>query len=178
MKLDRSLLRDPRRRRPASAGRFCYCRRMVITIRPAAAAAALVLLIAACAGSGDAQPTESTSTDNTAAAAGDLPDPCALVAQDDVDAIFGGPSPTVVAGDVSGPGDSGGGRACSWSAGPSGLCVSVFVKVPGGERRLLSALGCRYPSAAGRSGGRAIGTDAASIDIPKRVGNGSASCWR
>jgi hypothetical protein len=101
---------------------------MVISIRPAAAAAALVLLIAACGGSGDAQPTESTSTDNTAAAAADLPDPCALVAQDDVDAVFGGSSPTAVAGDVSGPGDSVGGRSCSWSAGTSSLWVSVFVK--------------------------------------------------
>lgn len=79
---------------------------------------------------GGAPTATSAEPESTAEpSASDLPDPCALVLQADVDALLGGPGGPGDSGDVSGPGDTVGGRSCSWSQGfGSTLRVSIFVR--------------------------------------------------
>jgi hypothetical protein len=58
----------------------------------------------------------------------DLPDPCALVEQEDVDLLFGGSAPDGQTTLVTGPGGVPGGRSCSWSRGFAGARVSIFTR--------------------------------------------------
>ncbi len=76
-------------------------------------------------GNSDPDPDESAST--APLTAEELPDPCTLVEQDDVDDLFGGPSPTAKSRNVTGPGDSVAGRSCSWSR-VAAASVSVFLE--------------------------------------------------
>lgn len=58
----------------------------------------------------------------------DLPDPCALVPQEAIDEIFGENAPVGEPGDVMGPGNTSGGRQCSWSRGIPTLWAYIFIR--------------------------------------------------
>lgn len=77
-------------------------------------------------GSSDPPPTSTGGSDDLAAE--DLPDPCALVEQSDVEALFGGAAPDGTTALVTGPGGVPGGRSCSWSRGLAGAHVSIFTR--------------------------------------------------
>lgn len=83
---------------------------------------ALVLVLAACSGGGT---DTGSGGDETAAA--DLPNPCELVPQSALDAIFPSGVPDAEPGEVTGPGGTSGGKSCSWGLGLGGLRVSVFL---------------------------------------------------
>jgi hypothetical protein len=70
----------------------------------------------------------STTTTSGEVAASDLPDPCVLITQDAVDALFGGNGPVGEAGEVVGSGGTTGGRMCQWSPGISLLSVTIYVR--------------------------------------------------
>lgn len=94
--------------------------------RVVAVGAVLLLTVAACGDDDVVSDTAATSTATAELVAEDLPDPCTLVVQEDVDALFGGNPPEANPGMVSGPGGVAGGRSCSWSK-IAAVWVSVFV---------------------------------------------------
>jgi hypothetical protein len=62
----------------------------------------------------DTPATTTTPVDELTAA--DLPDPCSLIDQDDVDAIFGKPVEPGVTSETAGSGGTASGRSCSWGS--------------------------------------------------------------
>lgn len=99
----------------------------MVTARWLLVVASTLLVLVACGGGGDAESSDPlTSTDGEVSADG-LPDPCALVLQEDVDALFQGPAAQGEPGDVTGPGGTSGGRSCSWSKGFDSLHASIFI---------------------------------------------------
>jgi hypothetical protein len=94
---------------------------------------AIVFACAGCGGGDEvggngetAEPTSSGAADAEPSAS-DLPDPCGLVSQADVDDVFDGNSPPPEPSEVTGPNDTVGGRSCGWSRGFDTLNVSIFI---------------------------------------------------
>ncbi len=101
----------------------------VVALGPAGEILDLVGPIEIAPADGSTSETEAPSTTTSRElSADDLPDPCSLVSQADVDAVFGGSSPDGEPGSVTGPGGTSGGRRCSWSAGFASLDVSIFIR--------------------------------------------------
>jgi hypothetical protein len=87
---------------------------------------ALLLVVSACGGTDAADAPESEPGDAATVSAADLPDPCTLISQADVDAIFGKPMETGEPRNTSGSGETISGKACSWG-GLSTLDATIFV---------------------------------------------------
>jgi len=97
-------------------------------LRPTTATVALALLMVAtaCGGSDGGDTSGSESSDTVTAAAADLPDPCTLIAQEDVDAIFGKVVEPGESRETTGSGGTASGRSCGWGS-ISTLSASIFV---------------------------------------------------
>lgn len=100
---------------------------MAERFRLATTAAALALLLVACSDSEGAPPTDSPSSGNSEVAAADLPDPCALIDQADVDDIFGTPVDPGESRETRGSGNSSSGRACHWTQGLATVDAAIVV---------------------------------------------------
>lgn len=94
--------------------------------RTGVVAASIVVMVAACGGSDDVSTTDSQSDSGAEISAADLPDPCTLIDQADVDAIYG---KTVDAGEsreTTGSGGTASGRSCGWG-GLSTLDATIYL---------------------------------------------------
>jgi len=84
------------------------------------------MVASACGGSDGSDTSGSESSDTATAAAADLPDPCILISQEDVDAIFGKVVEPGESRETTGSGGTASGRSCGWGS-ISTLSTSIFV---------------------------------------------------
>lgn len=84
--------------------------------RTGVVATLIVVMVAACGGSDDVDSTDSVSGASSDISASDLPDPCTLIDQDDVDAIFGKPVDPGESRETAGSGGTASGRSCTWGS--------------------------------------------------------------
>jgi hypothetical protein len=92
----------------------------------ATVALALLLVSSACGGTEDGDTSGSDSSETAAMTAADLPDPCTLISQEDVDAIFVKAVEPGESRETTGSGGTTSGRSCSWGS-LSTLSASIFV---------------------------------------------------
>ncbi len=86
----------------------------------------IILIVAACSGSEDSGSSDDAQTGGAELTASDLPDPCTLIAQEDVDAIFGKAVEPGESRETTGSGGTASGRSCGWGS-LSTLSTTIYL---------------------------------------------------
>ncbi len=87
---------------------------------------ATLLIITACSGADDNESAGAVETGGTDLTATDLPDPCTLIEQAEVDAIFGKTMDPGESRETTGSGGTASGRSCGWGS-LSTLSTTIYL---------------------------------------------------